>query len=342
MKKLRVLVLVHEDLVPPDDVTGVPESELDVYRTEFDVVSTLRDFGHTVQPLGLFDELGKLRRALKDWRPHIAFNLLEEFHNVAAYDQHVASYLGLMREPYTGCNPAGLLLSRDKAISKKIMLYHRIATPRFTVFKCGGRRMSIKRLRFPLVVKSATEDASLTLAQASVVGDESKLRERVEFVHDQTGTDALVEDYIEGRELYVGVLGNQRLQTFPVWEMNFGDIPEDSSRLATRKVKWDEKYRKKYRISTGLAKDIDQATRNKIARICKRVYRALNMSGYARMDLRLTDDGKIFLLEANANPELSYGDDLAESAEKAGLSYEALLNRIVSLGLNYRVAWRKS
>lgn len=340
MRKLRVLVLTHEDLIPPDDVSNLSEQEILFFKTEFDIINTLNDLGHEVRPLGLTDELTPLRLEIRNWRPHIAFNLLEEFHSVAAYDQYVVAYLELMKQRYTGCNPAGLLLSRDKALSKKIMLYHRVPTPRFVVHPIGRHKRALGKLRFPLIVKSATEDASLALAQASVVTDQTPLQERVEFVHEQTGTDALIEEYIEGRELYVAVIGNERLTTFPVWEMTFGKLPDDSARMATRKIKWDLKHRKKYGIDSGVARNLPEGIADRAARLARRVYRALQLSGYARIDMRLKPNGDLFVLEANANPELSHDDDFANSAKKAGLSYRKLTQKILSLGLNYRAAWR--
>ncbi len=158
-------------------------------------------------------------------------------------------------------------------------------------------------------------------------------------MHEKTGDDVIAEQYIEGRELYVGVLGNTRLQTFPAWEMDFGSMPDDMARIATSRVKWDRKYQEKHKITTYAAKNIDDATQEKISKLCKRVYRALNMSGYARMDLRMNDDDEIFVIEANANPNIEYGEDFAESAETAGIGYEALLQRIINLGLSYKAAW---
>jgi D-alanine-D-alanine ligase len=171
------------------------------------------------------------------------------------------------------------------------------------------------------------------------VNHDEQLIDRVAFVHEHTGDDAIVEQYIEGREIYVGVMGNQRLQTFPPWEMNFGKMPADVARIATSQVKWNRKYQEKHGITTHEATDLAGEIGEKIKRVCKRVYRALNMSGYARMDLRLTDTGEIYVLEANANPNIEYGEDFSESAEKAGIDYETLLQRILNLGLRYKAAW---
>lgn len=339
MSKLRVLVLVREGHVPPLTLEGVSENQLSAWKAEFDVCETLRNLGHDVLPIGVYDDLAPIRRALKQFEPNITFMLLEEFHGVVTYDFAVISYLELMQQPYTGCNPRGLLLSKDKALSKKVLAFHRIPTPRFTVFPIGRTVHRPKKLSFPLFVKSVVEDASFGIAQASIVQSDEALAERVKFVHAKTGDDVIAEQYIEGRELYVGVIGNTRLRTFPAWEMDFGKMPEDVARIATNRVKWDRKYQEKYEITTRLAADLDNATQDRIAKLCKRVYRALSMSGYGRMDLRMTNSGEIYVIEANANPNIEYGEDFAESAHAVGISYEALLQRILNLGLNYKAAW---
>ena len=339
-KKWRVLVLMHESLVPPDELEGYTEQQIDAFRTEYDVMAFLENAGHEVRALGLYDKLSELRKTVRDWKPHIAFNLLQEFQGIGAYDQYIVAYLELLRQPYTGCNPRGMMLSRDKVLSKQILAYHRIPTPHFQVFRRGMRLRLSRRLSFPLFVKSAVEDASLGIAQASIVEDMARLEERVAFIHDNVGTDALVEEYIAGRELYVGMLGNTRLTTLPVWEMHFGTLAAAQAGIATRKVKWDGNYQRKHGIHTDRAADLPDGVTENINRLSRRVYRALHMSGYARMDFRLAADGTPYLLEANCNPNLSYGEDFAESAETAGISYEQLVHRLVKLGLGYQAEWR--
>jgi len=342
MKKQRILVAVHESLVPPDSLAGHDQRQIDEWRTEYDVVTHLKKAGHDVRCIGLLDSLTELRTTIQEWRPHLVFNLLEEFDGIAKHDQHVVAFLELLHQPYTGCNPRGLMLSRDKVLSKQLLAYHRIPTPRFVVFRRGKRVQLPSKLRFPLFVKSATDDASLGIAQASVCQDAQSLRERIAFVHDTTQSDALVEEYIEGREIYVGVLGNDRLSTLPVWEMQFGSLAEGHAPIATRKVKWDRRYQVRHGITTGPALDLPDAVTAQLGRLTKRIYRALHLTGYARMDFRLRNDGTIFVLEANANPNLAEGEDLARSAETAGLSYDDLLARILSLGLGYQAAWRSN
>jgi D-alanine-D-alanine ligase len=339
MKPQRILVLMHDSLIPPDSLDGYSEQEIDEFRTEYDVMRHLRAAGHEPRALGLSDNLSDLRQALAEWKPNIAFNLLEEFQGIVSYDQHMVSFLELMRQPYTGCNPRGLMISRDKALAKQILLYHRIPTPRFAVFQKGRRYRLPQKLQFPLFVKSVSDDASFGISQASLVHDMERLKERIEFIHEQTNSDALVEEYIEGREFYVGVLGNERLRTFPVWEMSFGDS-ELAPAFATKKAKWDRKYQEKHGIKTNAANDLPAGVPEYFEKLSKRIYRALSLSGYARMDFRMRPDGSVYVLEANANPNLSESEDFAKSAQAAGIKYGALLEQIIGLGANYRAAWR--
>ncbi len=340
MKKLRVLVVVHASLIPPESLEGHTPKEIEEWRTEYDVTSTLRKIGHEVRCVGVLDSLTELRTTIADWKPDIAFNLLEEFDGIVTYDQHVVAFLELLRQPYTGCNPRGLLLSRDKSLSKQLLAFHRIPTPQFAVFRKGTKFRVPRKLRFPLFVKSTVEDASLGIAQASVVEDAAKLKERIEFVNEQVGSDALVEEFIEGRELYVGVLGNERLTRLPVWEMVFGSMPDSQAAIATRKVKWDKKYQTKYGITTRAADELPPPVIARLDKLSRRIYRALGLSGCARMDFRVTADGQVYVLEANANPNLETEEDFAESARAAGVSYEELLDRLMTLGLSYQAEWR--
>jgi D-alanine-D-alanine ligase len=234
-----------------------------------------------------------------------------------------------------------MMISRDKVLSKQILSYHRIPTARFALLPRNRRYREPRRLEFPLFVKSATEDASLGISQASIVHDGQKLRERVQFIHEQTNSDALVEEYIEGREIYVGVLGNDRLTTLPLWELNFGTLPDAMAGIATRKVKWDRKYQHKHGIDTGPATNLAEGTPQRVAVLVRRIYRALCMSGYARIDLRMKPDGSVFVLEANANPNLAQSEDFATSALSRGIGYDELLERIMGLGSTWQAAWRQ-
>ncbi|HMD36114.1 MAG TPA: ATP-grasp domain-containing protein [Vicinamibacterales bacterium] len=334
--KMRIVALVHRHLIPPAEIPEGTDVASAPWRTEYDVITTLTAMGHEVQTLGVHDDLGEIRRLATEWKPHIAFNLLEGFDDITIFDQNVVSHLELLKLSYTGCNPRGLLLARDKSLSKKLLAYHRIRIPESEVCRIGRPVRRHKRLTFPLIVKSLTQEASIGISQASVVDSDEKLKERVAFIHESIGTAAIVEQYIEGRELYVGILGNQALQALPVWELFFTNMPEGAKRIATDRVKWSVKYQKKYGIDSGPAKDLPDAQTQQIQHLCKRAYRGLELSGYARIDLRLDDAGNVWVLEANPNPQIARGEDFAASAEKIGLSYETVLQRIINLGLRWQ------
>ena len=337
MKRLRILVLMHEDLVPPEPLNGQEVTGAD-WKTEYDVVSTLRKLGHDVKPLGVKSDLGVLRTAIEDWSPHIAFNLLEEFDGVAVYDQNVVSYLELLHMPYTGCNPRGLMLARDKVLSKKLFSFHRIPFPDFMVVPQGRTVKRPAWLSFPLIVKSVTEEGSHGISQASIVQDDDKLKERVEFMHTHVGTGALVERYIEGREFYVGVMGNGHVHVLPVWELMMDRLPEDARRIATERVKWNRTYQAKYGIRSEEARNLPDGKAEKIQHLAKRVYRALGLSGYARIDVRMDAAGDVYVLEANPNPQIAHDEDFSDSAEKDGYPYTDLLQELLNIGLRWQPA----
>lgn len=333
----RVLVLVHRDLVPPTVVSSDVDTTEMRWRMEWDVVSTLRKGGYELRVIGVHDDLTPIRQNVEEFKPDIVFNLMEAFADIGVFDQNVVSYLELLRLPYTGCNPRGLTLARDKSLAKKLFAYHRVPAPDFTVVPINRKAVVPKRLKFPLIVKSPTYESSVGISQASVVASEEQLARRVQFIHQSIGTPAIVEQYVDGRELYVGVLGNLRLQVFPVWEMSFAQMSETSWPIATERVKWNAAYQEKHGIETGPA-ELDPALAQQVQHLAKRAYRALDLSGYARIDLRLQPDGRLFVIEANPNPQLALGEDFAESGRHAGVEYGPLLDRIMSLGLQWRPA----
>ncbi|GKS65274.1 D-alanine--D-alanine ligase [Nitrospira sp.] len=337
MKRLRILVLMHEDLVPPENVTGYDVKTVE-WRTEYDVVSTLKKLGHEVYPLGVKSDLGVIQSAIEQLKPDIAFNLLEEFDGVAVYDQHVVSYLELLHLPYTGSNPRGLMLARDKVLTKKVLAFHKIPYPEFIEVPQGRTVKRPKSLTFPLIVKSVTEEASLGISQASIVMDDEKLAERVAFVHNHVGSAALIEQYIEGREFYVGIIGNGQRHVLPVWELIMDKLPDDAKRIATERVKWSRKYQLKYGIISKEADDLADHKTQEIQGLAKRVYRALGLSGYARIDMRMDAEGRLYVLEANPNPQIAEDEDFADSAKKVGYQYKDLLQELLNVGLRWRPA----
>jgi D-alanine-D-alanine ligase len=327
-------VLVHPDLVPPDSTKGFSEQQINEWKTEYDVVRTLRRAGHEVRPLGVHDELKPIRDELESFKPNVVLTLLEQFRGEAIYDQNVASFLELMHVPYTGCNPRGLMLARGKDLSKTLVHYHRIPVPAFAVFPMRRKVRRPARLPLPLIVKSLSEDGSYGIAQASVVDTDAKLAERVGFIHERIGTPAIAEQYIDGREIYVGVLGNDRLRVLPVWELEFGNMAQGDWPIATEKVKHDPDYQERRGILHGPAKDLSPEVVARIQRSAKRIYRTLELDGYARIDFRLAADGTPYFLEANPNPEIAESQEFAAAARHDGIKYRDLLHRILALGMS--------
>jgi len=334
MKRLRVLVLMDPACVPPDSTEGYTVQEINGWKTEYDIVRTLREAGHDVRPFGVEDELKAVREAIEGFKPHVIFTLLEDFHGKVIYDQNVVSFLELMQVPYTGCNPRGLMLARGKDLSKTLVHYRRIAVPAFAVFPMRRKIKRPARLALPLIVKSLSEDASLGISQASVVDTDEKLAERVAFIHQRIGTAAIAEQYIEGREIYVGVLGNERLRVLPVWELKFGNLGQGARPIATEKVKHDTSYQERAGIVDGPAKGLAPEVYSRIQRTAKRIYRALDLDGYARVDFRLAADGTLYFIEANPNPEIAKSQEFATAARHDGLAYQDLLHRILALGIS--------
>ena len=330
--KTRILVLVHADFVPPPDFHVEDEKLRREMRTELDVGRALSELGYEIEYIGLDEEFLPLRKKVETFRPHLVFNLLEEFRGKATYDFNVVAYLELLQVPYTGCNARGLILGRDKALSKKIVTYHDVRAPAFEVFRRGRKVKLQKPFTGPMVVKSLNEDASMGMSEASLVNSEEKLIERIKFMHDSVHTHAIAEEYVEGREVYVTVLGNNRLKTLPPWELVLNQLRAGAPRIATHRVKWDQEFQKKYNVVIQEVDDLPPSMLKKLDQVSRRIYKALNMSGYARMDYRLRDDGQLFFLEANPNPDICRESEAAGAAESADMSYEDLLSRIVHLG----------
>src|SRR5207253_6926198 len=297
------------------------ELKTEDWKTEANVLAALRELDHDTDHLAIFDDLELLRQKLQGFGPDVIFNLADQFKNNRAFDQNIVSFLEMHGVPFTGCGSTGLTLCKHKGISKKILGYHRIRVPEFVTIARGKRIARPKRLRFPLLVKPLKEEASYGIAQASFVENDEQFRERVQFIHVKYASDVIAEEYIEGRELYVSILGNHRLQVFPIRELVFKEVPPDEPKIATYKAKWDEEYRKRWGLQNRFAEGLDPAVASRIERTCKRIYRLLTIDGYARLDLRLTPDNQVYFIEANPNPILAEDEDFAQSAFKANLSY---------------------
>ena len=333
-KALRVLLLTDEAVVPDKPRRQLEGRDAELSKTEYDVLAALKKLGHEVTCAGVGSDLSVIGHAIDGIKPHIVFNLVEQFDGLPFFDQHVVSYLELRKQKYTGCNPRGLTLARDKALTKKVLAYHRIPSPRFAVFKPRKRIVVPSRLNLTLFVKSLTDEGSEGISQASLVRDYEKLTERIAFIHEKTSSAAIVEEFIEGREIYVGVFGNELLTALPPWELTMNNLPKDAPVIATDKAKWDPNYQRRVGLKSGPAK-LDEQMAKEVERTSKRIFRLLGLSGCARLDYRLTERRRLYLLEANPNPQIARNEDFADSAEHVGMEYEELLQKLITLGLSY-------
>ena len=332
-KKLKVLVLF--DGISPTTVDQDFTKELKTkdWKTEADVMAALGSVGHTAEHLAIYDDVDLVRQKLETFAPDILFNLVEQFRNNPGFDQNIVSFFEMQGLAFTGCGSTGLTLCKHKGISKKILHYHGIHVPHFVVIPRGQRIARPKQLKFPILVKPVKEEASYGISQASFVGTDEQFRERVAFIHEKYNSDAIAEEYIDGRELYVSLMGNARLTVFPIRELVFREVPPNEPKIATYKAKWDEEYRKRWGLDGRFAEDLEPTLVAEIGQTCKDIYRLLTIDGYARIDLRLTADNKIYFIEANPNPHLAADEDFAQSAAKAGLKYPQLIQAIIRLGM---------
>jgi D-alanine-D-alanine ligase len=304
------------------------ELEAEVAEAEYDVAEALIENGHEVYLLGFHENLRRLLDRLESFEPELVFNATESFMGKPRYDYGVTALLEMKGYRYTGSPPEALLLARDKATSKKILEYDSIKVPRFAVYPVD-EQVSQPDIDFPLIVKPTHEDASVGIAQSSVVGDYASLRERVEFIHRSLNQSAIAEELIDGRELYVGIVGNRRLEILPTIELIFEEIDDPAKRIATYSAKWDLEYRNRWGIKNIFARRIGNETLEEIHRAATLAYTALGLRDYGRVDFRLTKDQQVYVIEVNPNPYISFGEDMANSAERAGMDYNQFIERIV-------------
>jgi D-alanine-D-alanine ligase len=329
-RKLNITALVDKWTIPAHD----PEfrEKPKELTTEYSVIQTLRELGHNVSVLGCKDDITIVVTTLNENKPDLVFNLTEALDGNRCMDMNIAAVLEMLSIPFTGSGPAGLMLCRDKRLCKQLLTIHRIRVPGFVSIIKNQKIRIPKSLHYPLVVKPAFEDSSEGISNASLVNNETALLERVKFVHEGWDQPVIAEEYIAGRELYVGVIGNKHLTVLPIRECFFDSDSPEGPRLTTYRVKWNAEYRKKWGIKFGFAK-LDDAVIKNIERTCKKVYRLLQIRDYGRIDIRLTPENKFVFLEVNPNPDIANGEEIAEAAEKAGIKYEKLIDHIIHLAM---------
>ena len=333
-KKLKVLVLFDGTSPTTLDQDFSKEMKTSEWKTEANVMAALARLGHNAEHLAIYDDVDLLRQKLETFAPDVLFNLVEQFRNNPGFDQNIVSFFEMQGLPFTGCGSTGLTLCKHKGISKKILHYHHIHVPNFLVVPRGQRIARPRQLKFPILVKPVKEEASYGISRASFVETDEQFRERVAFIHEKYASDVIAEEYIEGRELYVSLMGTTRLTVFPIRELVFREVPPNEPKIATFKAKWDEEYRKRWGLENQFADGLDPVLVARIEEICKRIYRLLTIDGYTRIDLRLSPDNEVYFIEANPNPHLAEDEDFALSAGKAGLAYPQLIERITRQGMN--------
>lgn len=327
--KVLVLFDVGEPTALDDDYTEDLKSP--DWKTERHVLRALKKLGYPFAVLGVYNDTSIIREMIDRYRPDVIFNMVEQFADSLGNENRVTSFLELQGVPITGCGSVGITLSKDKVLSKQIVGYQGIRVPRFAV-QAPGRLVKLESgMQFPFIVKPAREEASYGISQKSVVKNEEELIDRVCYVQERFSQEALVEEYVEGREVYVGVIGNERLQCLPPREMIWGRNVPVQSRFASYKVKWDESYRARWNIRNRFLPALPPGAQDAVEQACKHVYRALKLSGYARLDLRLTTDNEPVFIEANPNPMLARDEDFALAARKAGMDFPNLIAKIIAL-----------
>jgi D-alanine-D-alanine ligase len=293
-----------------------------------EVAAVLRKAKHDVAGLAV-DGTPECLRLLAQVQTDLIFNLVESFGDDDTKEPHVAAYYDLLGLPYTGSGARGLTLAMDKALAKKVFSFHGVATPRFAVV-WRGRLDSAHDIDFPVIVKPAREDGSIGIGFDALAGNIKELMERIDQLHAEFDHPVLIEQYIDGREIYMGVLGNQQPQALPPIELDLSHLPKGTPRIAGTEVKWAEGTRA-YRGSKVLVPSLPDDVRETMERAAVTAFQALGLRDYARVDFRLTRDGKVYLIEANPNPYLASSAEFIRGARASGRTYAQTILEIVDL-----------
>ena len=260
----------------------------------------------------------------------LVFNLTESYAGDDTMDMNIAAYLELLDCRYTGAGPHALYLAQDKALAKKIFAFHGIKTPYFAT-SYRGKLDHSHDISFPLIVKPTSEDGSIGIDTGSVVESIKELMERIHYIQEEFNSPALIEEYIEGREIYAAIIGNESPEVLPMVELDLSKLPKGTPKIAGKEVKWD-KETEAYKVTKSApAEDLEESTIKRLSETALSVYQALKLRDYGRVDMRLTKKGEVFVIEANPNPWLASTAEFAMAAKKAGRSYTDLIREIVDL-----------
>lgn len=322
---MKITVLTHLDTEHSKD--------LDVAAQQ--VAAALRKRKHKVSLFPIHGDLRKLITGLARRKPDLVFNLLDTFGDDQLGSIAVVGALDLLNAPYTGGGPGEFYLQEDKALTKKLLAFDHIPYPDFAVFSKDADLETGGQLRLPLFVKPLRMDASIGIGAKSIVRSVHDMMRRVLEIHDKVNDSALVEEYIEGREFYIGVLGNQEPIAFPPIEMDFSGMPDGMPHVMDARAKWNEKSLE-YKGTRAVVAEIPDELRARLQKVALDAYRALRVRDYGRIDLRLAEDGEIYVIEVNASCYLEQTGEFATAAAASGMDYVALINRIAELALERR------
>ena len=324
--------------VDPSTLGFVPEYDIAVATVaeEYEaIVKALRNEGFRVRPVNLREDLSRLERVVKRHPPDAVFNLVEVFHDDADLEPAVAGFLDLYRVPYTGAAPLSLALCRRKGLLKQLLLAYGVPTPRFHQLykpKIAQRH----GLHYPLIVKPSREDGSAGIEAASVVHDRAQLLARLDHVFAEYGAPVLVEEFIEGRELHVGILGNDPPKVLPPLEYDFSDLPPGQPPIISFAAKWDPLEEVFHRVGSRCPADLSRQLARRVEEVALRAYRVAGCRDYARLDIRISKDNHCYVLEVNPNPDLTEGVSWMHSAEEAGYTFSSALREIVEMAIKRR------
>lgn len=298
------------------------------------IEGALHGGGHETRRVMVDNVVEPVVSALTSDRPDLVINLAESFAGKSALESNIAALLNLIDLRYTGSSPAGLLVAGDKTLSKKVLQFHGINTPEFATVYRGAVDWA-GDVKFPLIMKPPQEDASLGITATSVVREIKDLLSRIHELQDEYQQPVLVEEFIDGREFYVGVLGNEQAQALPVIELDFTGFPEDRPRIASWEAKWGEDGEGSGAEYAGTKSvfpaNLDDDLREKMQNVAVEAFNALRLRDYGRIDIRVSDEGEIYVIEVNPNCYLEQAAEFARAAKEGGLEYEALVGRILEL-----------
>ena len=330
-KKLKILVIYEK--LPLKNFQIKNYLSLDDWESENNIIDALGNLGHKVILHGIYDDISSFIKLVKKEKPHIVFNLCETFNQNRSLEPNISGLCELLNVPYTGADPLTLSLCKDKGLQKKILSYHQIKVPNFVILEKSTSTDILDQISFPAVVKLLTFEASEGICNNSYVRNKQSCLKRVKYLISKFKTKVIVEEFIDGSEVYISLIGQKSVDAYQPVELCFENYPDKKPRLATYRVKWDKTYRKKWGLK--VVKWEQNKTQETILKnYCKNIFRILNLSGYVRFDLRIKTSNEIYFIEANPNPAIARTDEFFMSINLGGVGYEKMVEKILKLAIH--------